>query len=145
MAIGGKFGAMLAVWDIASNQVACYCSCHHFMLIIFLCFLQDLCGGHQEEENYKHLRKRLFHDTMLCVDCASGEAGDRRLSSKRKSQGFNEPPAVGNAENETPDVEPPAPASAHPAAPAAEGAAAASCTPPTLQPPATKGAGGGQR
>ncbi len=44
--IGGEFGEMLAYWDITSSQVACYCSWHCFMLIIFLCFLQDLCEGH---------------------------------------------------------------------------------------------------
>ncbi len=37
-------------------------------------------------------------------------------------------PAVGDAENETPDIEPPAYAAAPQAAPAAEGAAAASGT-----------------
>ena len=47
MAIGGEFGTVLAVWDIASNRVTCYCSYHRFMLIICLCFLQDLCGGHR--------------------------------------------------------------------------------------------------
>ena len=39
MAIGGKFGEMVAVWDIASNQVACYCSSHCFMLIIWVVIL----------------------------------------------------------------------------------------------------------
>jgi len=34
MAIGGESGKMLAVWDIASNQVACYCSYYCFMFII---------------------------------------------------------------------------------------------------------------
>jgi hypothetical protein len=85
---------------------------------------------------------------MLGVDGALGEAGDRRLSSKRKSKGFDAPPAVGDAENETPTVEPPAPAAAPQAAPAAEGAAAASArpsgTPPMPQPeqPASKRASG---
>ncbi len=68
MVIGCEFGTMLAVWDIASNQVAYYFSCHHFMLIICLCILQDLCEGHWEEEHYKHLCKLLFHGTMLGVD-----------------------------------------------------------------------------
>ena len=82
---------------------------------------------------------------MLGVDGVSGEAGDRRLPSKRKSKGFDAPPAVGDAENETPDVEPPAPAAASQAAPAAEGAAVACGTPPTPQLPASKRAGGGRR
>jgi len=45
MATSGEFCAMLAVWNIASNQVACYCSCHCFMLIICLCF-KNLYGRH---------------------------------------------------------------------------------------------------
>jgi len=39
MAIGGEFGAMLAVWDIACNQVACYCSNYSFMLTISVVIL----------------------------------------------------------------------------------------------------------
>ena len=109
--------------------------------------MEDITAEAKEEDNYKNLHERLFefHGTVLSVDHVSRDAGDRRLPSKRKSKGFDVPPAVGDAENETPDVEPPGPAAAPQAAPAAEGAAAASCTPPTLQPPATKGAGGGQR
>jgi len=34
MAIGGESGEMLAVWDIASNQVACYCS----YIVLYLLF-----------------------------------------------------------------------------------------------------------
>jgi hypothetical protein len=34
MAIGGESGEMLAVWDIASNQVACYCSYYCLMFLI---------------------------------------------------------------------------------------------------------------
>ena len=34
MAIGGEFGAMLAVWDIASNQVACSWSYYCFRFIL---------------------------------------------------------------------------------------------------------------
>jgi hypothetical protein len=33
MAIGGESGKMLAVWDIAINQIACYCSYYCFMFI----------------------------------------------------------------------------------------------------------------
>ena len=147
MAIGGEFDAMLAVWDITSNQVACYCSCHRCMSAFCNAVVEDIAEEGREEENsgYNHLRRRLFHGTMMLgVDGASGEAGDRRLSSKRKSKGFDAPPAVkvGNAENETPYVEPPAPAAALQAAPAAEGAAAASGTQPTPLQPASKSAGG---
>jgi hypothetical protein len=39
MANGGEFGAMLAVWNIASNQVACYFSYFHFVLIAWVVIL----------------------------------------------------------------------------------------------------------
>ena len=39
MTIGSELGAMLAVWDIASNQIACYCSYHRFMLKIWVVIL----------------------------------------------------------------------------------------------------------
>ena len=64
--------------------------------------------------------------SMLGVDGASGEAGDRRLSSKRKSKGCDAPPALDDAENPTPSEEPPAAAAAPTAAAAVDAAAAAS-------------------
>ena len=39
MAIGGESGKMLAVWDIASNQVACYCSYYCLIFIIWFVIL----------------------------------------------------------------------------------------------------------
>ena len=82
--------------------------------------------------------------SMLGVDGASGEAGDRRLSSKRKSKGFDAPPALDDAENPTPSEEPPAAAAAPTAAAAVDSAAASSETPPMPPPPAGKRAGGGR-
>jgi hypothetical protein len=111
-------------------------------------FLHDIAEEGKEDENYEILRKRLteFHCTMLGVDGATGEAGDRRLSGKRKSKGFDEPPAVGDADPPGQDPlpnaqEPPAAAAAPAPDPAAAGAAAASEEPPTPPPPAGKRGG----
>ena len=103
--------------------------------------MEDITEEGREEENYENRRKRLseFHCTLL------GEAGDRRLSSKRKSKGFDAPPALDDAENPTPSEEPPAAAAAPTAAAAVDSAAASSETPPTPPPPACKRAGGGRR
>jgi hypothetical protein len=102
-------------------------------------FVEDITAEDKEEENYENLRKRLceFHCTMLGVDGASGETGDRKLSSKRKSRSLEdaEPPH---------GEEPPAAAAAAPApADGAGAAAAASEAPPTPQP--TRRGGGGRR
>ena len=78
------------------------------------------------------------------MDGASGEAGDRRLSSKQKSKSFDVPPAVADGGPEADGEEPPAPPAAPPAAPA-QGPATASETPPTPQPPAGERPGGGRR
>ena len=113
-------------------------------------FVEDITAENREEENYESLRKRLseFHCTMLGVDGASGETGDRRLSSKRKSRSLEAPPALGDAENPHPGEEPPAAAAAPPAptnGAGPGGASAASETPPTPPPPAGKRGGGGRR
>ena len=108
--------------------------------------VEDITAENKEEENYENLRTRLaeFHCTMLGVDGASGETGDRRLSSKRKSRSLEAPPALGDAEP-SPGEAPPAAAAAPPApADGAGAAAAASEEPPTPPPPAGK-RGGGRR
>ena len=109
--------------------------------------MEDITAEGREEDNYENLHKRLseFHCTMLGVDGASGETGDRKLSLKRKSRSLEAPPALGDAEDPPPGEEPPA-AAASPSAPAngAGGASAASETPPTPPPPAGKRAGGGR-
>ena len=94
----------------------------------------DIAEEGREEENYEHLCKRLseFHCTLL------GEAGDGRLSSKRKNKGFDAAPALGDAENATPGEEPPAAAAAPTAAAAVDAAPAASETPLTPPTPAGK-------
>ena len=110
-------------------------------------FVEDITAEGREEENYENLRKRLceFHCTMLGVDSASGETGDRKLSSKRKSRSLEAPPALGDAEP-PPGEAPPAAAAAPPApADGAGAAAAASEEPPTPPPPAGRRAGGGRR
>ncbi len=108
--------------------------------------MEDTTAEGKEKDNYENLRERLseFHGTMLGVDGEAGEAGDRRLSSKRKSKGFDVPPALDDAENPTPGEEPPAAAAAPTAAAALDGAAASSETPPTPPPPGRR-AGGGRR
>ncbi len=78
---------------------------------------------------------------MLGVDGAFGEAGDRRLSAKRKSKSFDVPPAVADAEPTADGEEPPAPSAAPQPAPAWEGTPAVSETQPT-PPPARRGGGG---
>ncbi len=102
--------------------------------------MEDIAEEGREEENYVHLRKRLskFHCTLL------GEAGDGRLSSKRKNKGFDAPPALGDAENAIPGEEPPAAAAAPTAAASVDTAASASETQPTPPLPAGKRAGGGR-
>ena len=102
--------------------------------------MEDIAEEGREEENYENRRKRLskFHCTLL------GEAGDGRLSLKRKNKGFDAPPALGDAENATPGEDPPAAAAAPTAAATVDAAAAASETQPTLPPPAGKHASGGR-
>ncbi len=79
--------------------------------------MENITAEGKEEDNYENLRERLskFHGTMLSVDGVSGEAGDRRLPLKRKSKGFDAPPAVDDAENPTPGEEPFTAAAAPPA------------------------------
>ncbi len=62
--------------------------------------MEDIAEEGRKKENYDNLCKRLseFHCTMLGMDGASGEAGDRRLSAKQKSKSFDVPPAVADAE-----------------------------------------------
>jgi len=109
--------------------------------------VEDITAEGREEDNYENLRKRLceFHCTMLGVDGASGETGDRKLSSKRKSRSLEAPPALGDAEP-PPGEAPPAAAAAPPAPADGAGAAAAAAEePPTPPPPAGRRAGGGRR
>ena len=93
-------------------------------------FVEDITAEGREEENYENLRKRLceFHCTMLGVDGASGETGDRKLSSKRKSRSLEAPPALGDAEQ--PHGEEPPTTTEAPPAPA-DGAGGAAEAPPT--------------
>jgi hypothetical protein len=110
-------------------------------------FVEDIAAEGREEDNYENLRKRLceFHCTMLGVDGASGETGDRKLSSKRKSRSLEAPPALGDAKP-PPGEAPPAAAAAPPApADGAGAAAAASEEPPTPPPPVSKRGGSGRR